>query len=490
MPHSPMAACRGATARGARARTTWRQRPGACRVFSQLVPRAAPDELNALISDLPHVQRFVHARQEPKTLLVEAASSTKRRPALRLFFEAADVALAEMMLDHNLAAPSPHQMGRAAFIDTLAAKCAKLVEIGQAHCVIVRREDAGFFSGFLCVLDALLFASPDAELLVDWRLDGSEGHFGYRPPSSEGDQCVWRSLFAPIHRPRRATEAPRHSEPPCVVCERWNMLLKPRFRWLARGSACEARQRSAYHAVCTEFVKPLHPAVVREVATLGARLAGGISLGVHKRVWNPGTAEYQGCRALPSCAGFVEATRRAIARLQARGQSVEHIYLATDDESAPAHFERAFGAKLIVRHGVTRASGGLNPDGTLNEVHVLSPHNAYGCGLGEAADVLTDALLLASCRALVHVDSNVTSAVSFWAPTLEMMHVVDLLAERPSPREPWLAPSAARLPAEFVQSGYLAGQRDRADCAPPMTAASKPTGGHGLPPRPPQSAHA
>ena len=111
---------------------------------------------------------------------------------------------------------------------------------------------------------------------------------------------------------------------------------------------------------------------------------------------------------------------------------------------------------------------GYTTYGTLNEVHVASPHNPYSCGLQAAEDVVIDMLLLAQCAAVVHADSNVTTAVSYASPTLVMMHVADLLSSESAhhlegaARDEGSAEarrSAARPPAAFVQRGYLAGQR-------------------------------
>lgn len=426
------------------------------------------------------------SRPEVRTLVAEGDSGC-RRNVLRIFFQSAELVLAETTLPYNERAPSAHQQDRAGILETIAGKCRSLTKVGSARTVIVPREDSGFFSGFLIVLDALLFAPPEAEVVVDWRLHGNEGHFKYQP--ARPGECVWSSVFEPVHRHPHSTESTDAS--PYILCERFNMLLAPRFRWLARGTACEAAQRAAYHHVFRRHVLVAHPQVHASLRGLGATLRSGLSLGVHKRVYNPGTAEYQGSRTLPSLAGYVEATRRAVSRLEARrGQAVRHIYLATDDDAAAAYFGAAFGTRLVVRDGVERASGGLNADASLNEVHVASPHNRYECGLRAAVDVVTDALLLASCDALVHADSNVTSAVAYAAPDLEMMHVVDLLAppaaspadraggagqlvgEREGTADAPLAPadtaspaerSAARLPMHYVQRGYAAGQRDRAD---------------------------
>ena len=74
-------------------------------------------------------------------------------------------------------------------------------------------------------------------------------------------------------------------------------------------------------------------------------------------------------------------------------------------------------------------TGGLNPDGSPSEVHIRSPYNP-ACGLQEAVDVLTDALLLARCGWVLHAESHVTHAVALISPYTEMIHITDL---SPSP---------------------------------------------------------
>ena len=369
--------------RFARERCSWRYRRDAPSLHASPALKRSAGAVYRPLAELSHVQRFAHGRPEVQRLLTEAAAGGPRQEALRLFFESAEYALAEMMLEHNAKAPSPHQLDREGFLKMLCDKCATLSRLGDASSVVVVREDSGFFSGFLVVLDVLLFAHPDTELLVNWHLDGNEGHFGYAPERPGG--CVWGSLFEPVHRP--ASEERRRSAratPPYVLCERFNMLLTPRFRWLARGTPCADRQRAAYRRVLDDFVRIRNAEVLRSVDSLGAELRAGVAVGVHKRVWNPGTAEYQGSRALPTIGGFVEATRRAIRRVESRGaRRVTHVYLATDDAAAPEAFERAFGSRLRVRRQVTRAGGGLNADGTLNEVRLipstLVPARMHAC---------------------------------------------------------------------------------------------------------------
>ena len=63
---------------------------------------------------------------------------------------------------------------------------------------------------------------------------------------------------------------------------------------------------------------------------------------------------------------------------------------------------------------------------TSPQVHIASPHNP-SCSLDDAADVLADALLLSCCGHVVHMDSNVTSAVALMSPDARMEHVIDVL---------------------------------------------------------------
>lgn len=79
-----------------------------------------------------------------------------------------------------------------------------------------------------------------------------------------------------------------------------------------------------------------------------------------------------------------------------------------------------------------RVSGGVNPDGSFNEVHIRSAHNPV-CSLQDAVDVLTDALLLAECGTILHMDSNLSTAVALLAPAARMLHVASVLGRAAPP---------------------------------------------------------
>ncbi len=443
-------------------RSDWRQRG------AESSPRTVPAPLSFagahILDELPQLHRLL-PDLVPLRWLVAEAEGGHRRDAIRVFFEGLDTAIEYMMQPRNLEPPSPHQPGREGFLRVVNAKLKAVARLGRARRVVVRREDSGFFSSFLVVLDALLLAPPGAELVVDWRLSGDEIHFCYTP--ADPSSCVWSSLFEPIRRaggaarptgdapPELAPEGVRSDwerawEGEVVVGERWNLLFATRYRCLSRQCGFTPRHRALYHRLYAAHVRHAHADLVRELGVHRPRLRRGACVGVHKRVWTPGTEEYQGGRTVPTCDGFIEATRRLVSRLEASGVAVQQVFLATDDSHASAAFAAAFGSRLLVRDGVKRVGGGLNADGTLNEVHIKSPHNP-GCGLRDAVDVMIDAELLAACGWLVHMDSNVSTAVSLISPAVELHHVADLLARAPLPRG-----ADPVIPAEFVQRGYQA----------------------------------
>ena len=51
-----------------------------------------------------------------------------------------------------------------------------------------------------------------------------------------------------------------------------------------------------------------------------------------------------------------------------------------------------------------------------------------GCSLEDAIDVVADAMLLARCQYVLHMDSNVTSAVALMNADVTMHHITSVLS--------------------------------------------------------------
>ena len=432
----------------------WRKRLSKSRSADPRAHVLRPSNLSSglLTSDLPYLQRFMQHSPTCMQLLAEAQCGS-RACAIRIIFEGIDTALQTVAEEAMLPPRDPRWHGtrnrlilpeeKADFTAQLESQCRMMALLGEARQLRVRPPDSGFFAAFLTVLDCLLTAHPASALVVDWTCTGHEQHFTYAPDVHE--TCVWGQIFEPIHQP--ATCQPLHprrgdddggggggggegrseggSESEWVVASRCNFFLTGRFRWRLRGSPFAASQRATYHQIYKRWVHLRHPQLLEEVATLGAQLAASVSLGIHKRVDTPGTAAYQGTKSVPSVVDYMRAVRMVMSRLQS---TVDHIYLATDCALAEAQFREAFGEKLITRAGVRRTPGGVNADHTLNEAHIRSPHNPSPAGLEGALQVLGDALMLSHCGHVLHMDSNVSSAVAIINPNTEMLHVADVLA--------------------------------------------------------------
>ena len=181
----------------------------------------------------------------------------------------------------------------------------------------------------------------------------------------------------------------------------------------------------------TKWVHLKHPRIVEEVnGGLGKLLAGGRSLGVHKRV----DAGHRRLSGQPLCVLTGIVTRMTGGEA---GEGHRLALVRCDDDTAGdgvATFGMAMEALCCIYEADARVGGGLNAsDATLNEVHIKSPHNP-SCNLEDAADVIIDAELLARCKTCLHMDSNVTSAVSIISNLVEMRHIIDVLAGHEAPR--------------------------------------------------------
>ena len=397
-----------------------------------------------LVHDLPEVQKLMPRAPEIGSLIeVADREALTRQKAIRVFFEGADAAL-----DATLNDPDAHDATKANCIDHLRKYAGVLTVWPTTMPTLLRHCDQGFFANFLSVLDAIHMAPAEAELRVSWVLSGAEREFTYAPATA--GQCVWASLFEPIHL-RKGTCDP--SVQPIELREsRFNHFLRAEHKFEFRVSRFNASQRATYHRLFNQHIKIRHPKVLRALSTLGADLGNGVSIGVHKRIDTPGTRMNQGLKGVFSCEDYVDAAKALVLQYALEGRTVTHVYLATDDARAEKAFRMAFGSTLCVREGVQRVLGGVNPDGTHNEVHQMGPFNPT-TSVEDAADVLCDALLLSKCGMVLHMDSNVSTAVSLMAPaSTAMVHIADVLGRAP--------PVGAALPqGKSVDIDELRGKR-------------------------------
>ena len=272
----------------------------------------------------------------------------------------------------------------------------------------IRRHDNGFFANVLAVLDVVANARADCAIFVDWTLDGTERQFRYGEPGLN----VWDEIFEPLSPLDKLDSFPG---PAYRISQRLSPLLVSRGRNMLADSRSYFAERSRYHQVYRATFRIRNKYVEHELEEYRAMMKGKICLGVHKRVGYRHFASHQRSFQLPDNKMVIECIERTI-----RGWKPDErlIYLATDDLDCAELFSRHFGNRLICRSNVQRVRSSDDI-----EVHKLD----WGkVGVKDACDVLIDGLLLAECKAVLHQSSNVSTAVSFINPTVEMIHFDDV----------------------------------------------------------------
>lgn len=254
--------------------------------------------------------------------------------------------------------------------------------------------NAGFFSHVNRVVNHLhhsLGRDGCAAIRVDWRASEEMTFFVYGTPD---DGELWQHFFEPLEFP----------DAPLLERSTWryadlSMTGLHAYRMYKRGD----EWRAAYGRAFGEHVR-IRGELRRRADELWRDAgAGERSVGVHFRHPDHG---HECPRPIPPVEVFVERTRELL-----RDSPHASVVLATDVAEAVESFRAAFGGRLLVQPGVVRA----NVDGSQSS-RPEPPSVAQG------EQVLVDALLLARCDTLLHVVSNLATAVGYMAPRVRMVY--------------------------------------------------------------------
>jgi len=270
--------------------------------------------------------------------------------------------------------------------------------------VIQRKGREGLLANVLHVIEVLHRLRPDANVHVDWKLDGSEWGFRYGAVGSD----VWAGLFRPIGT----------SSPPGAFrsSQGIDLALWGSGKDHLSGKALQD-QRNAYHRTIAKWIEVTNPNVLSRTHKMHAdMIKGRFCLGVHRRVGNIGVSELQKDGKVPTLDALLARCDRL---LHLSGSADAAIFLATDDADAVDAFQGAFGPRLIVQD-VKRTTA------SKREVHF---GNWGTLSLADAEDVLVDTLLLSRCNALVHASSSVSTMASLLNPNLTLIRLYEAGAD-------------------------------------------------------------
>ena len=263
--------------------------------------------------------------------------------------------------------------------------------------LLLGARNAGFFSNLNCVLNHLRYSlgrNGVAAILVDWRANPAErNEFSY---GRAEDGNLWLQFFEPLafERCPPASSAAFFYANEAMTGRRAYAMYKFDWRW-----------RRIYNRLFHRYIAIRPALLARAEAIHAGSMAGHYRLGVHCRhPWH----ESECLHRSPSLERYIATTRA----LLPAGRSWV-VFLASDYEPAVEAFRAAFGGRLIVQPGLKRASGT-----EADQMHHTNPDPAIASG----EQVLIDALLLARCDALVHVTSNLATAVGYMNPDCRMVY--------------------------------------------------------------------
>lgn len=310
---------------------------------------------------------------------------------------------------------------------------------------VVPCRDAGFFSVFNTFFSHLVWDSHDPRCLgtfPDWRVAPLLERLKGRPPKSfcygrEDDGNLWLSFFEPLFGATRdEMNDPGFLEANMLVpADDCNADREPLLTYVDAAKLYRAPWfaafRREYHRHFRQHVRLL-PHLQAEIDQFCAPFAGRLMIAAH--VKHPSHVIEQ---ASGTIAGVPEYLARISAVLRQAGVSMDDpgwgIFLATDREVVVDEFLDHFGDRVRVFRDVRRTTRRddeafarlparrQRAEGHMIQHLVAADAAAWTTRMGW--EVIRDAYVMARCDVLLHVVSNISTAVSYINPDVTLVHL-------------------------------------------------------------------
>jgi glycosyltransferase involved in cell wall biosynthesis len=330
-----------------------------------------------------------------------------------------------------------------AAIRAVGAYGAKLVARNR---VVLPAHDGGFYSVFNAFMSHLTWDMQEDRchmVLPDWdvgRLVAHQGDkklvsFCYGRPQ---DGNIWLKLFKPLYglSEQQMNDEKflyeKSSTPPAI----WNQNREPLLTYVHAfdlyGSPTFKSFRRQYHAAYKAHVHLL-PQFQDEVdAFKDAHFDGKFIFAAH--VKHPSHMIEQPGMCIAHGQAFIDAI---LGQLPARGLSMADqdwgVFLATDQDRVVAQFKEAFGDRVCCFDDVRRTRisedelyDSLSADDKAKEgfqVQHLVAASPENWSTRMAWEVIRDATVMSQANVLFHVVSNVSTAVSYMNPDVELIFI-------------------------------------------------------------------
>lgn len=327
----------------------------------------------------------------------------------------------------------------------------KLGNFGSALSVasrhVIPAHDGGFFSVFNVFMSHLVWDLQEdrcSMVLPDWdvgRLLERQGSgklvsFCYGKPD-EGN--VWLQLFEPLYGLSDNEMNDRgflysksaipdtiwneHREPLLTYVHAYDLYKSPNF----------GAFRKQYNAAYRDHVK-IKKAYADEIdAFCSSRLSRGFNIAAH--VKHPSHMIEQPGKCMAHGQSFIDLIKqKALEAGYAQDSDSWGVFLATDQDRVVEQFQSEFGPRVAFFEDVRRTK--VSEDEIFDalpefekareghQVQHLVASNPENWSSRMAFEVVRDAVVMSRCDVLFHVVSNVSTAVSYLNPDIEM-HFVD-----------------------------------------------------------------
>ena len=329
---------------------------------------------------------------------------------------------------------------RARVRQTLGRSAARVASVRRT---LTPAYDAGFFSVFNAFMSHLVWDLQEDRchgVFPDWdvgRLIEREGttkftSFCYGKPS-EGN--VWLKLFQPLYG---YTEAEMNDRDflyanATFPAMRHNEKREPLMTYVHAYKLYQSRDfafwRQQYHKVFAEHVR-LRPELAAEIDAFAARnLKAGFMIAAHVR--HPSHVMEQPNAAMAHNQVYIDRIHQTLRR---RGIDADRgdwgLFLATDQDRVVRQFRDEFGEHVVCFTDVRRTS--IEEDARFEsmseadrkkegqQVQHLVAANPETWTTRMAWEVIRDAYAMARCHLLLHVVSNISTAVAYMNPDVEL----------------------------------------------------------------------
>ena len=315
--------------------------------------------------------------------------------------------------------------------------------IGGTRHVVTPAYDGGFFSVFNAFVSHLVWGLQDHRchgVFPDWdvgRMIEREGtskftSFCYGKPS---DGNVWLKLFEPVHGSTDTEMNDRDflyanaTFPEARHNEKREPLMTYIHAYKLYQSRDFAAWRRQYHRVFKEHVH-LRPHLATEVETFAARaLRAKFMIAAHVR--HPSHVIEQPNAMMAHNQVYLDRIHQTLRQrnIDAR-QGDWGVFLATDQDRVVDQFRAEFGDHVVRFTDVRRtraeedarfermSEADRRKEG--QQVQHLMAANPENWNARMAWEVIRDAYTLARCHLLLHVVSNISTAVAYINPTIEL----------------------------------------------------------------------